>query len=126
MTFTDYTPQELIGMKVLYEYNNDVIPNRMIGTIRFVAKGLAYFQISQSKNKWVEDKKFDMTGKEKKKRGYSDNSKCTLITDEQALEYVKIWADRRKRNELRNEIIQKLKDGLPEMGLLEGIKNLMV
>ena len=125
MTFTDYSPSDLIGMKVLYEYNNDVVHSRMIGTIRHVAKGSSYFQISQSKNKWVEDKKFDMTGNEKKKIIFSP-SKCTLITTEEAMRLATEWAEKRKRAELRREIVAKLNEGLPELWLLEGIKNMMV
>jgi hypothetical protein len=114
MDFSQYTPEQLIGKKVLFEYGSSTAgTSRYICQIWWATKTMFQIKRGDSK-KWLEDLKFSTKdGRDKSlNKGGCANwgyvSSCRLISDEDAYSLKKEWYENRKRKELKEEIIKRL------------------
>lgn len=114
MDFSQYTPEQLIGKKVLFEYGSSTaVTYSYICHIWWATKTMFQIKGNESK-KWLEDLKFSTKdGKQKGlnsggRSSWSSVSSCRLISDEEAKELQKQWYEKRKRKELKEEIIKRL------------------
>jgi len=114
MDFSQYTPEQLIGKKVLFEYGSSTAgTSRYICQIWWATKTMFQIKGGDSK-KWLEDLKFSTKdGRDKSlnkggRANWGSVSSCRLISDEEADSLKKEWCEKRKRKELKEEIIKRL------------------
>lgn len=116
MDFSQYTPEQLIGKKVLFEYGSSTAGiSRYICQIWRATKTMFQIKGGESK-KWLQDLKFSTKdGRDKSlnkggRANWGTVSYCRLISDEEAKELQKQWYEKRKAKELKAEIIKRLEE----------------
>lgn len=116
MDFSQFTHDQLIGKKVLFEHGTSTA-----GTSRYIChiwrSTKTMFQIKAGDSKkWIEDLKFSTKdGRDKRlnkggRASWGSISSCSLISDEEAETLKKEWFEKRKRKELKAEIIKRIED----------------
>jgi len=115
MDLSDYTPEQLIGKRVLFEYGSLTAgTSRYICHIWWATKTMFQIKGGDDSKKWIEGLKFSTKdGRDKslnkgRRTSWGSVSSCRLISDEEAESLKKEWYEKRKRKELKAEIIKHI------------------
>ena len=114
MNFNDFTPEELVGKKVLYTNSSSLSTTQGIRTIVRVTKtGFALNGVEGL---------FNFMGSKKGGDGrtnWGTHVNCKLITEEQANELTAKWAITKRMNAAKEAIQHEIKSGRPTVEQLE-------